>query len=256
MTKFDCSEVRDLIHAFVDEELSAEERQAVAAHISGCRECGQALAELQRLRKSLAAAGNFPVPQHVEARARVAIGLAAGNEHRWSRRSVMALATSHLLVAAVAAGGAAWLLNQADRSDRLVRELVAVHVRASFADAPVQIASSDQHTVRPWYNGRIDYSPPVRDFTGDGYPLTGGRVDYVLGQNAATLVYGRRKHRISVLIAPEQRSSSLAASAGLSAARDGYNIAVWQADGFVFAAISDLNRSEMDQLMDLMLRRP
>lgn len=256
MTKLDCSEVRDLIHAFVDEELSADERQAVAAHLVDCRTCGQALAELQRLRRSLAAAGTFPVPRHVESRARVAIGLAAGSEHRWSRRSVMALAASHLLIAAVAAGGAAWLLNRADRTDRLVRELVAVHVRANLADSPVQIASSDQHTVRPWYSGRIDYSPPVRDFAGDGYPLTGGRVDYVLGRTAATLVFGRRKHRISVLIAPEQRSSILTASSGLAAARDGYNVAVWQADGFVFAAISDLNRSELDHLRDLMLRRP
>ncbi|MFM9940992.1 MAG: anti-sigma factor family protein [Hyphomicrobiaceae bacterium] len=249
MMRLDCSEVRDLIPALVDGELTAEDRRAVASHMAGCPDCSAAHDELAKLSGAIKSAGTFAMPPHLEARARHTVGLANRDASPWTRRTLALLAASHLAVAVVAVGLGYGLLQRGDQQHKAASQAVAAHVRATFADQPFTVASSDQHTVRPWFTGKLDYAPPVRDLTSDGFPLRGGRVDYVLDRTAAALVYGRRKHVISVFVLPV---GAAPASLPAATARDGYTLLAWQADGFAYVAVSDLNRAEMETLRSLL----
>jgi anti-sigma factor RsiW len=243
MIRLDCGEVADLIPAYSDEELPPEERRAVDLHLAGCPDCSEALAKLTDLKRAIRGAATFTPPTSLEARVRAAIGLEAARTRPASWGTFARLAASHLLVAALAALLAWQYLERTDRRELAIAQLVSAHVRSTLAAEPVQIASSDQHTVRPWFTGRLDYAPPVRDLTGAGFPLIGARLDHVLGRTAAALVYGRRKHRINVFVLP-----GAAPGSPLHAARDGFNIVGWQAEGFHYWAVSDLNRAELEEL--------
>ena len=127
-------------------------------------------------------------------------------------------------------------------------DVVAAHIRALQPGHLVDVASTDRHTVKPWFDGRLDYAPPVRDFAGAGFPLVGGRLDYVAGRPVAALVYGRQKHLIDVFVWP-------GASAGSGGAVQGYNVIAWAQGGMNYRAVSDLNARELGELAGL-LRRP
>ena len=114
-----------------------------------------------------------------------------------------------------------------------------------MADHLTDVPSSDQHTVKPWFNGKVDFSPEVRDLSADGYPLVGGRLDYIDGRGAAALVYERRKHAINVFVWPEDDSG---AGQGEAVVR-GYNVIRWRRPGTSYAAVSDLNMAELRELV-------
>ena len=117
-------------------------------------------------------------------------------------------------------------------------QIVSDHIRALQPGHLMDVASTDQHTVKPWFDGRLDFAPPVVDLRAKGYPLTGGRLDYLAGRPVAVLVYERRQHIINVFIWPERAGP-------LTTSRSGYNLMRWQQDGMTFWAVSDLNRDEL-----------
>jgi anti-sigma factor RsiW len=124
-------------------------------------------------------------------------------------------------------------------------ELVASHVRATLANRLIDVASSDQHTVKPWLSARLPYSPPVADLSAEGYPLTGARIDYVGSRQVAVLVYQRRQHVIDVYVSPGDRDSG-------DAARDGFNVVRFARGGMRYALVSDLNRNELRDFAKLL----
>jgi anti-sigma factor RsiW len=131
-------------------------------------------------------------------------------------------------------------------SDLLNQEIVSAHVRSLMADHLTDVPSSDQHTVKPWFNGRLDFSPEVRDLSGDGYPLVGGRLDYLSRRGVAVLVYQRRQHSINVFVWPEQDGHRLAP--GETSVR-GYNLIRWSRSGTSYSAVSDLNLAELREFV-------
>ena len=137
------------------------------------------------------------------------------------------------------------------RENAIVDQVIANHVRSLLATHLVDIASSDQHTVKPWFDGKIDFAPDVHDFAMSGFPLVGGRLDYLDGKTVVGLVYQRNKHPINIFIAP---ATGRGDSSPVSFNRRGYNIVSWNHREMNYLAVSDLNQTELRQLVDLLER--
>ncbi|WP_116138750.1 anti-sigma factor family protein [Trinickia diaoshuihuensis] len=160
-----------------------------------------------------------------------------------------------IAVAAVALAVSVALVAPRPRSASatFVDELVASHVRAQLSGHDIDVVSSDQHTVKPWFNGRIDYAPPVEDLAAEGFALTGGRLDYIGHHRVAVLVYRYRKHIIDVYVMPQTAAGAREAPAGL--ASDGYALANWQDQGMLWWAVSDAEPAVLMRLRQALTAR-
>lgn len=242
-----CDDARDLLEAYHDGELVAEDRARVEAHLQGCAACAHELASLRSLSDRLRTTGRLPVPEGLSER--VAASLAHGEPAVPGRRRFGRLVASHLAAAVAGAGAIALVASITLHEPPPVRDLVSAHVRGLALEEFGAVRSGDPHAVRPWFTGKIGFAPRVTDLAAEGFPLLGGRVDHVAGQPAAALVYGRRQHRITLFVAP--RESRAATADRLH----GYNIESWQVDGFRFDAVSDLNRDELAAFASLLRAR-
>jgi anti-sigma factor RsiW len=137
---------------------------------------------------------------------------------------------------------------RAARTDAIVDQVVANHVRSLLAAQLVDVVSSDQHTVKPWFDGKIDFAPEVRDLSANGFPLVGGRLDYLDGNTLAALVYQRNKHPINLFITPAPTSPSTSPTV---ATRRGYNVFSWANNGMKYWAVSDVNQTELPEFAEL-----
>ena len=252
-----CEQARDRIGLLVDGELSTPDAEALTAHAAECPDCARYRDDLTRLRGHLLLMRE-EVPARLAARVSAALSVEASDNivPRSSslRERLISVTAPHLrMVAAIllacmvsAAGTALWLQRSDDGTTR-AREALAAHVRSLLQDTPVQVASFDTHTVKPWFAGRLDYAPVVKDLSGEGFQLVGGRLDYVEGQRVAALVYKRRLHQISVFVLP----SGGRAAAPFSARFDGINVLGWSKAGMSYWAVSDLNEGELRELQSL-----
>jgi anti-sigma factor (TIGR02949 family) len=142
-----------------------------------------------------------------------------------------------LAFCALVAAGIAVTLHRTGEPMPLVDELVASHVRAQLSGHDIDVVSSDQHTVKPWFNGKLDYAPPVEDLAASGFPLAGGRLDYVGHRRVAVLTYRHAKHVIDVYVFPEDDRA--AGKPGAAIVQDGYAVARWRDDGMMWWAVTD-----------------
>jgi anti-sigma factor RsiW len=241
-------EAMRLLHAYVDGELDPAKAVEFEAHLA---ENPAARAACERLR-GMAAAIRAKVDYHV-APAALAERLAASVPAQRARRFAF---PRWLVPAAVFAGVAllAWiattLLVRPGDEERLAAEVLDAHVRTTLAGHPFDVASSDQHTVKPWLSARLPFSPPVPDLSAHGFELSGGRLDYVGGQRVAVLAYKRRQHLIDVFVWP-----GAAGPHEPRLSRDGFNIERFARDGMEFWLVSDLNRNELGDLARLLAER-
>jgi anti-sigma factor RsiW len=232
-----------LVHAYVDGELDPAnalevERQLLQdPALAAQRERIEALQRLirQRLPREV-------VPQALTRRIEGALGLAQRPGAAGSHPSWRALAAS-VLLAAFVASGSTWLALRPGPTATVADIVVANHLRALMAPEPVDVISSDQHTVKPWFDGRIPESPPVVDLAQQGFPLVGGRIDVIDRTPVPTLVYRRRKHLISLSILPSDLTGILAAVPHSIA---GYNILSWTGGGVTYWAVSDVSPTDLD----------
>ncbi|WP_206951372.1 anti-sigma factor family protein [Trinickia acidisoli] len=169
----------------------------------------------------------------------------SGGALGWPSGGVAAAAAATIAVA-LAASIALVAHRPAGASTAFVDELVASHVRAQLSGHDIDVVSSDQHTVKPWFNGRLDYAPPVEDLAADGFALTGGRLDYVGHHRVGVLVYRYRKHVIDVYVMPEQDVGAPQAPTTLTS--DGYALASWRDHGMIWWAVSDAEPAVLAQL--------
>ena len=175
----------------------------------------------------------------------------------WLDRLRASFTSSWPMAASFACGllvavSATTLLGTARNEDDFEQQLVSAHIRSLMPDHLMDVASSDQHTVKPWFTGKLDFSPPVVDLANEGFALVGGRLDYLQGRAVAVLVYQRRGHVINVFVMParDDRASALS-----SALRHGYQVAEWQKSGMRMWAVSDLGRDELNQFAQLLKTR-
>jgi anti-sigma factor RsiW len=245
-----CEEMRLLVQADLDGELDAAATAALAANLADCPGCAGLRQELTglsaRLRGELRPyAAPASLRRALEARF-APPAAAAPPPPSGFRRRVLPFAMFGA-GAAVAACLALLLLPAGADPDG---ELLADHIRALQPGHLTDVLSSDQHTVKPWFDGRIDYSPPVKDFVAEGFPLIGGRLDYVHDRPVAVLAYQRAKHLIDLYVWPEQG----AASGPAVQARNGYNIVRWRDGGMAFTAVSDVELAQLRDFAELWRR--
>jgi anti-sigma factor RsiW len=141
------------------------------------------------------------------------------------------------------------LYGTTSQQDRILAQITEGHVRSLMVAHLSDVASSDKHTVKPWFSGKLNYSPPVKDLAGEGFPLVGGRLDYMDEQPVAALVYKHQLHAINVFVWPVR--GKIASSNALET-RQGFNIASWQDEGMQFWAVSDLNAADLQKFAGLM----
>jgi anti-sigma factor RsiW len=247
-----CPEAQTLIHAYIDGELDLTKCLEIEEHLAACPACAQAHADVQAVRTAVQNSSLFfQTPTGLAKRVQSSLRGAshANRTPRVSPRHLLAVAASLALVTTVGWGLFRGLLSARSADVFLTQELVANHVRSQMlASHRFDVASSDPHTVKPWFEGKLDYSPPVKDLVADGFPLIGGRLDYLHGRAVAALAYQRRKHSINLFIWPFTPGSDAATR---RETRQGYQLVQWTQSGMTFCAVSDLNERELEEFVRL-----
>jgi len=238
-----------LVHAYLDGELDPvnalafERRLATDPRLSAEYD---RIESLQRLiRERLPREAPPPV-------LRARIEAAVRPPRRRVQPSWRALAASIVLTAFVT-GGSTWLALAPRPADVVENGIMAGHIRSLMAPQPIDIASSDRHTVKPWFNGRIPQAPRVVDLAKDGFPLVGGRLDVVARRPVPTLVYSHAKHLISLTAVPASDSGK---AMPIARTIEGYNLVRWSEGGIVYWAVSDMSASDLERFAELFRTAP
>lgn len=242
---------RDLIETYLDEELEPSISASVKEHLSGCQTCSDAYSRFREQRANIrSSALYYTAPAQLERSIRAALRQAATNEIKATRSRVpwrwLAIAATILLAISVS-----WNMRPSPQrtaeNDLVAQNILSDHIRSLIGTHLLDVPSSDQHTVKPWFNGKLDFSPEVKDFASQGFPLIGGRLDYLIDRPVAALVYGRRQHVINVFTWPAESASI----ANNQFSRNGYNAIHWAHGPMTFWAVSDIAPTELAQFRDL-----
>lgn len=230
-----------LLNAHVDDELGVADALAFEKTLANHPELAAERARISALRAAIAGKlGREPMPPGLRARVVASLGLKDADRNGSWRAIAASVALTALL-----AGSVGWFLLQSAASDAAVDSVVTSHMRALMAPQPTDVSSSDRHTVKPWFNGRIAESPRVIDLTDQGFPLVGGRIDVINRVPAPALVYRHRQHLIS-LIAMTERTAGRGDASETAYVRDGYNLLRWREKGVEYWAVSDLGTADLD----------
>ena len=236
-----CDEARPLLDAYVDAELPAAEQAALREHLAQCAQCGPEAAALERLRDAIRrAAPAYRAPPALRAQIRADLRREASGAPTIARGGLGRLAYAASLLVAVAVGSAGTWLISGQRQEALVAdELIDSHLRSLLAEHLTDIQSSDKHTVKPWFAGRTDLSPPGVDLKAEGFSLVGGRLDLIEGKPVPALVYRAGKHVINVFVLPAQRGALAE-----TLTRRGYSLRHWAIGDLGYWAVSDASPDE------------
>jgi anti-sigma factor RsiW len=241
----DCREVEGLLDAYLDSELEPAVSNSVRGHVDACAGCRRRLANLEFIGRLVRRAPYYEAPEALRARLMPVRPRSTATSHRlaWAAAAVIIVSLTGSILFVTSSTRAA---RTADTVDAVAEEIVSSHVRALMGEHLFDVRSTDQHTVKPWFLGKLDFSPPVKDLVQAGFPLTGGRLDYVEGHPVAALVYTRGQHTINVFVWPEP--SGAARSSDARAIR-GFHLRHWTRAGMSYWAVSDVNDADLDQFV-------
>lgn len=261
----DCNESQEHMSAYLDDELAPAAAANISAHIASCAACRQQHENLMQLRAMVRAnATSFVAPSSLRAnilgdsrrrprgtsgtsgRRTIATWLPVFGTPQWARinlgiASICALAFVAML---------SLYLQTPSRTDLLQQEIIAAHYRSLQVDHLADVASSDQHTVKPWFSGKLDYSPPVTDFAAQGFALIGGRLDYLNRRPVAGLAYRHGKHLLNLFVWPDEPGAHVRQE--LSSVH-GFQLLSWTQAGMAYTAISDMNAHDLLEFKNLLL---
>ena len=241
-----CDEAEILIHALIDGELDAGHAREVEAHVAQCPRCAASLAAYRQMSQAVASADlRYTAPESL--RRRVEAALPKATAPAPSRRAVLRCFALGSGVSAIAATGLFAIVLRNDDQERINSEIVSAHLRSLQAGHLTDVLSTDQHTVKPWFNGKLDVAPPVIDLTAQGFTLIGGRLDYVDARPIGAVVYKRRAHVINLFVA---QTSNTERRAARTETMQGFNIRTWSERGLNFWAISDIGADELAEFTD------
>jgi anti-sigma factor RsiW len=248
-----CVAAHELIESYLDGELDPSLQAEVEDHLASCSSCAEEHARLRKLQTDIRTqAPYYNPPAGLERRVRAALAQvakqAAKSEAKPSSGAWQwfALAATILLACSLALNFALFRSHHDDR-DMLAQNILSSHVRSLIGTHLVDVPSSDRHTVKPWFNGKLDFSPDVKDFASQGFPIVGGRIEYMESRPVAALVYQRRLHVINVFVWP---TGSLADQPG-ELSQKGFNMIHWTKAGMTYWAVSDLGIGELRQFSEL-----
>jgi anti-sigma factor RsiW len=243
-----CELAQTAVHGYFDGELDALDAAEFERHLENCAECQASLEHMQSLRLEFRSSDLYQraSPGFAE-RIRRELRLDTGAPPAATRFGWRGFWAAGLAAAAVAAGFAIALLLVRPQTEttRIAFELIDAHVRALQPGHLTDVESTDQHTVKPWFDGKLDFIPPVSDYSGQGFPLLGGRLDVVDGHNVAALVYGRRKHFISLFVWPARDTRKFSDGSG---SRQGYSWSTWQSGDMRYCLVSDVSAGDLREL--------
>ncbi len=253
----DCRTAHDLLPLYFDGELDRATGREFEAHLDACTDCRAALIELDALRRSLRSdAPRYSAPQALRERIQTQMPKLVGRPARRLRTNWLPIAASWVL--AFAAGGAAvsiWSTSNGSRrptaeqtQNQMVRDLFASHWRALAAASPVDVVSTDRHTVKPWFAGKVAAAPVVQDFAEQGFALAGGRIDYVGSERVPVLVYRHGQHLIDVFVLPPADSAAI----GKQMQLQGYSLDTVMLGEQSAAIVSDMDQQELAHFAQLL----
>ncbi|HEV3142658.1 MAG TPA: anti-sigma factor [Gemmataceae bacterium] len=235
--------MHELLHAYFDNELAEPDRAAFEEHLAQCPDCTREMEAQTELRLALQDKKmRFQPPANLAGQIKASLRHSRRLPAPWQRGVTWLAAASVLIGIGLAGTGLLLTLRAPTAEDRLAQETTANHARALQANHLLDVASTNRHKVKPWFQGKLDFAPPVVDLAEQGYPLAGGRLDYVDARPAAALVYHRRDHVINLFIWPRTIEGDAAITTTL---RRGYSVVHWSKDGLNFWAVSDLNAEEL-----------
>jgi anti-sigma factor RsiW len=243
-----CDEAEILLHALLDGELDAGHAREVEDHIAGCPACAAQFKAYRELSSAVAGADlAYAAPASLRRRIEASLPQAQTPMRAPSRRSVLKGFAMGSAVSAIAATGLVAIVLRNDDEQRIESEIVSAHLRSLQAGHLTDVISTDQHTVKPWFNGKLDVAPPVIDLTAQGFTLIGGRLDYVDARPIGAIVYRRRQHVINLFVAQTASTESRAAKMETI---QGFNIRRWSDRGLNYWAVSDLAADELAEFGD------
>ncbi len=240
-----CDEAKIVLHALLDGELDAGHAREVEAHVAGCPACAAELAAQREMQRVLADT-NLRYTAPASLRARIEASLPQP-QRQPTRRSVLRGFAMGSAVSALAASGVVAVVLRQDDQQRILSEVVSAHLRSLQAGHLIDVVSTDQHTVKPWFNGKLDVAPPVIDLTAQGFTLVGGRLDYIDARAIGAVVYKRRQHVINLFVA---QTSSTDYRAPKTETMQGFNCRRWGNRGLNFWAVSDIGADELAEFVD------
>jgi len=255
-----CQDVRHLLSAYADGELDLVHSLQVEEHLGSCPGCAGAEKNLRSLHTALAGPSlRYAAPAALRAQIHASLDEAppsganrpaVASREPWLRP--VALAAGFLVMIGVGATLGILLSRGRTANGRFEDWVVAGHVRSLQVNHLTDVVSSDRHTVKPWFRDKLDFSPLVPDLATDGFPLSGGRLDYLDGRPVAALVYQRGKHAINVFTWPAESADDKPTR---DFSRQGFHLREWQRAGMTYWAISDLNDEDLDKFVQLFQRR-
>lgn len=233
-----CDEVEILLHALIDGELDAGHAREVEAHLASCAKCAAAARDYREMKKALAQGGlRYTAPPELRRRIEASLPQAVP-----TRRALLKGFAMGSAVSAIAATGLFAIVLRSDDEARIQADVVSAHLRSLQAGHLTDVVSTDQHTVKPWFNGRLDVSPPVIDLTTQGFALIGGRLDYIGTRPVGAVVYRRREHVINLFVAQASNAERRAAT---TMTLQGFNVRRWSDRGLNYWAVSDISADEL-----------
>ncbi|WP_297835743.1 anti-sigma factor [Pseudomonas sp.] len=249
MSKINCEHCREWMSSYLDNELDTQSRDRLSEHLLTCTECQQRLETLRALKAAVQHhSPYYTAPESLTKSLRLRLtSPAIENNDIWR---TLRLWLAPVLSGALLAVALFLYVAAPSPEDNWTDEAVSSHVRSLMGDHLMDVASSDKHTVKPWFTGKLDFSPPVYDFSAEGFPLLGARLDYLQHQTAAALSYRHDKHIINAFVVPTAQADSQPQSQSSR----GYNIVSWRQNHMHFIVVSDLDKGELEVFSQLIQR--
>jgi anti-sigma factor RsiW len=254
-----CDLTQRFVPGYLDDELDLVRTIDMETHLKGCPACAQELEDQQGVRAVLRRSSlAYVAPAVLRDRIQSSLRASAktdmeGRKSRIQWRSLHVFRWAGAVAVLVLFSLSGWQLTarlrEPSADQRIAAEVSASHVRSLEATHLMDVVSTDQHTVKPWFDAKLDFSPPVEDLASNGFPLVGGRLDYLEGREVAALIYQRRNHFINVFVWPDANKTSSAQSVK---SRQGSSIMRWSRNGFQCWAVSEIDGSELAEFVRLL----